>query len=265
MFRQSPECFLIMPHSDAAPQIKHIIHNVLTEQGVELVTAKSISYRGSIMESFANAIERAHFVIADITDINPNNIFELGVAFGLRKPVLMLSQKQTINKIPFDLGGQKIIFYDPQDTELLRNFLKNWVQDSVAQVFDYPTVTAAVAQPENSAIEVKPQPVAISTPSPALAVDVTELEPILLEIVSEKTGYPCEMLELEMDMEADLGIDSIKRVEILGALQERFPSAPQPNLEDLAELRTLAQIAAYMAQLSTPLSRPESCYPTSVT
>jgi hypothetical protein len=46
----------------------------------------------------------------------------------------------------------------------------------------------------------------------------------LLAIVSEKTGYPVETLELDMDMEADLGIDSIKRVEILGALQAQFPN-----------------------------------------
>jgi acyl carrier protein len=77
-------------------------------------------------------------------------------------------------------------------------------------------------------------------------VDAETLGQNLLEIVSEKTGYPVEMLEMEMDMEADLGIDSIKRVEILGATQERFPNLPQPNLEDLAELRTLGQIVNFL-------------------
>jgi acyl carrier protein len=72
----------------------------------------------------------------------------------------------------------------------------------------------------------------------------------LLEVVSEKTGYPTEMLELSMDMEADLGIDSIKRVEILGAMQELFPDLPPVNPEQLAELRTLAQIVEYMSQES---------------
>ncbi|WP_299496162.1 beta-ketoacyl synthase N-terminal-like domain-containing protein, partial [uncultured Shewanella sp.] len=42
-----------------------------------------------------------------------------------------------------------------------------------------------------------------------------ELEKTMLAVVAEKTGYPTEMLALDMDMEADLGIDSIKRVEIL--------------------------------------------------
>lgn len=95
-----------------------------------------------------------------------------------------------------------------------------------------------------------PQPIKAEVAA-ADAVELSELQPLLLAIVSEKTGYPVEMLELEMDMEADLGIDSIKRVEILGALQEHYPNSPQPNLEDLAELRTLAQIAMYMVQLSS--------------
>ncbi len=75
-----------------------------------------------------------------------------------------------------------------------------------------------------------------------------DLSNILMTVVSDKTGYPVEMLELSMDMEADLGIDSIKRVEILGALLELYPDLPKPNPEALAELRTLGQIIDYMQQ-----------------
>ncbi|MGB1288364.1 MAG: acyltransferase domain-containing protein, partial [Aggregatilineales bacterium] len=52
-----------------------------------------------------------------------------------------------------------------------------------------------------------PAPVVTNTPG----IDVAELTGGMMEVVSEKTGYPVEMLEPEMDMEADLGIDSIKR------------------------------------------------------
>src|SRR5690554_2047681 len=68
----------------------------------------------------------------------------------------------------------------------------------------------------------------------------------MLDVVADKTGYPVEMLELEMDMEADLGIDSIKHVEILGAVQDQVANLPELNPEDLAELRTLGQIVDYM-------------------
>ena len=49
---------------------------------------------------------------------------------------------------------------------------------------------------------------------------------MLIESVAEKTGYPPEMLDLDMRLDTDLGIDSIKRVEILSAVQERLPNAP---------------------------------------
>jgi acyl carrier protein len=84
------------------------------------------------------------------------------------------------------------------------------------------------------------------TPSPtahtASGVDSGEIQTSFLEIVSEKTGYPVDMLELSMDMEADLGIDSIKRVEILGAVQEKYPELPTISAEELIELRTLSQV-----------------------
>jgi acyl transferase domain-containing protein/NAD(P)-dependent dehydrogenase (short-subunit alcohol dehydrogenase family) len=65
---------------------------------------------------------------------------------------------------------------------------------------------------------------------------------IVLEIVSEKTGYPTDVLDLDMQLDADLGIDSIKRVEILSALQDRLPSIPSISPELLGTLRTLRSI-----------------------
>jgi acyl transferase domain-containing protein len=85
---------------------------------------------------------------------------------------------------------------------------------------------------------------------PESAMESQALTSALLEVVSEKTGYPAAMLDLSMDMEADLGIDSIKRVEILGALMEAHPHLPEPNPEDLAELKTLGQIVMHMQGLS---------------
>ncbi|MBD2705063.1 acyltransferase domain-containing protein [Spirosoma sp. BT702] len=78
-------------------------------------------------------------------------------------------------------------------------------------------------------------------------VDRKQIETSLLTVVAEKTGYPAEMLEMSMDMEADLGIDSIKRVEIFGAMTEAHPSVQGVKQQELAELRTLQQIVDYLA------------------
>lgn len=70
--------------------------------------------------------------------------------------------------------------------------------------------TTAVARPE-------PAPVVavIDAPKPA-ALDRETLLARLLDLVSERTGYPKEALSIDLDLEADLGVDSIKRVEVLG-------------------------------------------------
>jgi acyl transferase domain-containing protein len=89
-----------------------------------------------------------------------------------------------------------------------------------------------------------PEPKPVVSAVPPAAQD--SMSKALLEVVSDKTGYPTEMLELEMDLEADLGIDSIKRVEIMGTLQESFPELPKLSPEELAEKRTLGQIVQYL-------------------
>ena len=105
-----------------------------------------------------------------------------------------------------------------------------------------------------------PAPVVMETPAPAVAATPTEpvsetptgdlaaLAEVMLQVVSEKTGYPTEMLSLDMDMEADLGIDSINRVEILAGVQEQYPHLPQINPEELTELRTLQEIVSHISQ-----------------
>uniref|UniRef100_UPI003D0B0D13 KR domain-containing protein n=1 Tax=Shewanella sp. TaxID=50422 RepID=UPI003D0B0D13 len=82
--------------------------------------------------------------------------------------------------------------------------------------------------------------------TPANSLSSSQVQQTMLSVVADKTGYPTEMLALEMDMEADLGIDSIKRVEILGTVQDELPGLPDLNPEDLAECRTLGEIVAYM-------------------
>jgi NADP-dependent 3-hydroxy acid dehydrogenase YdfG len=76
------------------------------------------------------------------------------------------------------------------------------------------------------------------------AAPPTDLAATLLAIVAEKTGYPAEMVDTGMDLEADLGIDSIKRVEILSAMRARVPNLPQVNIAKMGAMRTLAQIVS---------------------
>ncbi|MGW3286192.1 SDR family NAD(P)-dependent oxidoreductase [Streptomyces sp. NPDC001002] len=121
--------------------------------------------------------------------------------------------------------------------------------------------------PAESSPEPTPAPVApIPEPDPvsnsAVAAGVMDA---LLGAVAEKTGYPVEMLEPGMDVEADLGIDSIKRVQILGALQESYPVSEDVDPEVLAELRTLDDIAGFLASTVSAEPTPQPSTPTAPT
>ncbi|HIF05058.1 MAG TPA: hypothetical protein EYQ80_06670, partial [Candidatus Poseidoniales archaeon] len=91
---------------------------------------------------------------------------------------------------------------------------------------------------------VAPAAPAAPAPAPAVSAPAVDLRAQLLAVVADKTGYPAEMLTEDMDLEADLGVDSIKRVEILSALHEAVPGLPDVEARELAALRTLGEIAA---------------------
>ena len=84
-----------------------------------------------------------------------------------------------------------------------------------------------------------PAPAAASAAAPSARSFIDDLR----RIAAERTGYPPEMLDLDAGIEADLGIDSIKRVEILTALQKL--GTPEQNnrfagrLEQLTSARRL--------------------------
>ncbi|UOE80332.1 phosphopantetheine-binding protein [Vibrio splendidus] len=131
-------------------------------------------------------------------------------------------------------------------------------QDPVQKAVPAPQVAAQTAAPVAAKpVLVKAQPAPVAAP---VAVQSADAEKVMLEVVAEKTGYPTEMLDLEMDMEADLGIDSIKRVEILGTVQDEMPNLPELNPEDLAECRTLGEIVTYMNS-KMPASAPVAAQP----
>ncbi|MFI6996531.1 SDR family oxidoreductase [Nocardia sp. NPDC050175] len=88
-------------------------------------------------------------------------------------------------------------------------------------------------------------------PAPTEAAASADIEETLLAIMAELTGYPVDMLGTDMDLEHDLGVDSIKRVQILSTIRQRVPGLPKLDPAELARLRTMGEISGY-------LRRPEA-------
>ncbi|WP_194912294.1 SDR family oxidoreductase [Azospirillum sp. INR13] len=101
-------------------------------------------------------------------------------------------------------------------------------------------VAAAKPQPVVAHAAPVPTPVAVAVPTPP----VVNARDIVLAVIADKTGYPVDMLTAEMELEAGLGIDSIKQVEIFSTLQERILALGDADMRELNALKTIGQILA---------------------
>ena len=130
-------------------------------------------------------------------------------------------------------------------------FLPTAISDRIAA---RPAPAPAVERPPT--VPAVP-PLPLIPVAPTMVVPAVETEPTvkldrdavasrLVEIVRDRTGYPAEMLGLELDLEADLGIDSIKRVEILGSLRDSVAalssSTDSSTMDSLSRAKTMGGI-----------------------
>lgn len=115
-----------------------------------------------------------------------------------------------------------------------------------------PAVAAAPAPAPAPAPAVAAAPAPVAAPPAPASSASADIHGIMLRVVAESTGYPSEMLSSEMALEGDLGIDSIKRVEILSAVQDEVPGLPQVDANHMGALETLGEIVSYMQSLLGP-------------
>jgi hypothetical protein len=119
VFRKSPTCFFVGPES-GSPGIRGVVEQACASASVAVVP-------GSAAGEIADAIERADFVIADVWPDNPNILFELGIAYGMRKRILALTQ--ATGELPSRLAGLRMLTYRPDDANKLTAYLRDWVSD----------------------------------------------------------------------------------------------------------------------------------------
>ncbi|QIY74296.2 SDR family NAD(P)-dependent oxidoreductase [Streptomyces sp. RLB1-33] len=97
-------------------------------------------------------------------------------------------------------------------------------------------------------------PVAVAVPAGGSVLSV------VLEVIGERTGYPVDMIEPDLDLEADLSVDSIKRAEIAGELATRLglTATGDTDVEELTKARTAASIAALVVGVRGESAEPET-------
>jgi len=118
------------------------------------------------------------------------------------------------------------------------------------------------AQAEQPAMDVAPAAIQLDI-SPAVVLDVakveaqlapdaSEIQARIVELVSQKTGYPAEMLDLDLDLEADLGVDTVKQAELFAAVREMYAIPRREDLR-LSDYNTLSKVVGFVKENTAQL------------
>ena len=166
-------------------------------------------------------------------------------------PVEMLSTEMALDS---DLGIDSIKRVEILSS--LQDRLPNAPAVKAEQLGTFQTLRDIIQYLDKSPADSKPVERNGTVAKLPVVVPAHDIESVLLAVVAEKTGYPVEMLVLEMSLDADLGIDSIKRVEILSTLQDRLPDAPVVKPEQLGQFRTLQDVVTFLTGPSRTLHAP---------
>jgi hypothetical protein len=104
-------CFVIMPFSDSLqPIYEDSIRPTVEGAGLRCERADDVRGTSLITWDIWERINRARFLIADLTDLNANVFYELGLAHALSKEVVLITQSMEF--VPFDLKALRCICYD---------------------------------------------------------------------------------------------------------------------------------------------------------
>ncbi|MBP1598401.1 MAG: beta-ketoacyl synthase, partial [Acidobacteria bacterium] len=122
------------------------------------------------------------------------------------------------------------------------------VQPAVSVPEAVVQMPAAIRVPGAAAEEAVP-PAA----TPGAVADPVQAE--VLRIIAEKTGYPTDMLDLELDLEADLGIDTVKQAEMFAAIRAAY-DIPRDDSLKLRDFPTLAHAVKFVYDRRPDLKTP---------
>ena len=125
------------------------------------------------------------------------------------------------------------------------------------KIAEFPTIehiigfvaehTATPLQPPKEPIQRQ-----ISVPLEKASTDELEVRTKILELLSAKTGYPPDMLDTGLDLEADLGIDTVKQAEFISDVREKF-NIPRIEGLKIAEFPTIEHIIGFVLEKKTPV------------
>jgi hypothetical protein len=110
--RRKPRVFVAMPFDDASYDLFHYgIRQAVNNHGYLCERIDEVPMTGDILAEIKARIRTASLIIADVSDSNPNVYLEVGYAWGVDKPTVLLAHKSKVDTLKFDVKTQRCVVY----------------------------------------------------------------------------------------------------------------------------------------------------------
>lgn len=148
---EKKSCFVITPIGDENTAIRRHIDGIIDQAIIPAIGDEfeiKVSHReyeiGSINDRVIQNVYDSDLVVANLTGLNPNVMFEIAIRYSFGKPAIVIAEKGT--KLPFDIVDENTIFYinDPAGAAELKENIKKFVQKIDWSKCEYGPVFAAI-------------------------------------------------------------------------------------------------------------------------
>lgn len=147
------KCLVIMPFAgfDAVfAAVKTAVAEALTGEHVECFWLKDEKAAGRITDDIVHGLQSSAFCIADLSQNNPNVMWETGYAMALGKPTILIGQ--SVQALPFDLKVHRVLEYKVDDLASLAKELLQAVRQTLARYELHTNADRAVRRVEQSTV-----------------------------------------------------------------------------------------------------------------
>lgn len=129
-------CFVVMPFDPLFDiEYERVLKMAIEEVDLECIRADQIFGKPRVMDDIWKSIRSSRVIVAELTDRNPNVLYEVGLAHAIGKPVIIITRNE--EDVPFDLRALRYLFYDINDPDWGRN-LKTGLVNLLKIVLDEP-------------------------------------------------------------------------------------------------------------------------------
>jgi len=247
------------------------IEDVVVTKALETGIVPPIAY---VQEGFEPDAELGDLNLSKGGPYHPQFALRLGAGFGSQIAMTIMRRipgtGERIDRDRYEKWLAAVSGYESAETELVKRTLRIkdqgiptrdpisatwqygqlptlWAMSNPVEQTGLPNASAATSTSSPKKAEIQDQTVRVISPviHEAAKIGNDAIKQHVLAEVSEKTGYPIEMLDLDLDMEADLGIDTVKQAELFAAIRTYYGIPRREDL-NLSDYDTLAKVIRFV-------------------